>query len=237
MTYDKFSKYYDLAMGDRSKMLDTIKSLIKKYLPKANNVLELACGTGAIMTGLAEEYKVVDGLELSPRMISLAKKKLPNSHFYQASMENFSVPGTYDVILCPYDSINHLDNFNAWSNVFKSVTNHLSTGGVFIFDINTVNTLNKISTGNWSFRPFNRGYCAISISKNMGDHSYKWEILVFDRKDNDNYEMMSESINEVSFPIAKIKKDLSKHFSKVICTGLGNRINKAGTRVFFICHK
>ena len=44
--YDVFGKFYDAIMGDRGKATMRLRELIHKVNPKAQNVLELGCGTG-----------------------------------------------------------------------------------------------------------------------------------------------------------------------------------------------
>ena len=77
VAYAKLDRFYDAAMGDRTEMASYIRRLIRRHKPKARTLLELACGTGAILKILAKSYDVV-GLDLSPQMLAIARKKLPH---------------------------------------------------------------------------------------------------------------------------------------------------------------
>ncbi len=88
MPYDKFSRFYDLVMDDRSAAARYIAGLIACHNPYAKTVLEIACGTGAILGKLSASYEVT-GLDRSKPMLALARKKLPHVHFYREDMTRF----------------------------------------------------------------------------------------------------------------------------------------------------
>ena len=50
--YTGFARFYDRIMGDRDEEIARIRTYISKYLPGARSLLELGCGTGALLAGL-----------------------------------------------------------------------------------------------------------------------------------------------------------------------------------------
>ena len=125
-SYSKFAKYYDSLMGEPKDKVVLINSWIKKYNSKATSVLEIACGTGAILKLMEKQYDV-SGLDLSKEMLSIANKKIKKGNFYHDDMTSFSLNKKFDVILSIYDSINHLLKFNDWNKVFKNSSKHLQS--------------------------------------------------------------------------------------------------------------
>jgi len=75
--YDLFAKHYDEVMGDRSDDAAELQKLISKHNPRAKTILELACGTGSVLQHFEKRYDVY-GLDLSPGMLALARKKVPS---------------------------------------------------------------------------------------------------------------------------------------------------------------
>ena len=75
MSYAVFAPFYDAVMGDRATEADHLRGLIEKYHPTARTLLELACGTGAVLEQLQPSYDVA-GVDLSPAMLDLARAKL-----------------------------------------------------------------------------------------------------------------------------------------------------------------
>lgn len=70
-------------------------------------------------------------------MLQVAAGKVPSAKLYHQNMVDFSIDKKFDVILCVFDSINHLIEFEDWKKMFVNVKKHLSPNGLFIFDINT----------------------------------------------------------------------------------------------------
>jgi len=84
-SYDVFGRFYDAVMGDRADHADFLRSLIERHHPGARSVLELACGTGSILKQLAPRYEVT-GVDLSPRMLEQAWRKVPEARLVLADM-------------------------------------------------------------------------------------------------------------------------------------------------------
>lgn len=142
-SYDTFGKFYDAIMGDRAKATQRLRGFIRKATPKAKNILELACGTGSVLKHFSKHYHV-HGLDLSKQMLSIAKKKVPQAKLSRKNMVTFQLRQRFDVICCVFDSMNHVSSFSDWEALFRNVRQHLLTGGVFVFDINTQKKLNRL---------------------------------------------------------------------------------------------
>lgn len=71
----------------------------KKYLNKSDRVLDYGCATGAVSFELSDCAKKIVGIDISPKMIEFAKKKLrkKNVEFIQASISD--VRGKFDVVV------------------------------------------------------------------------------------------------------------------------------------------
>lgn len=76
INYDKFSKFYDAVVDDRTKTTSLIQQLIKTHNSKTKTVLELTCGTGTILKPLSKNYQVY-GVDLSSGMLRIAKQQVP----------------------------------------------------------------------------------------------------------------------------------------------------------------
>ena len=174
--YEKFGRFYDAVMGDRAESAALIHQLIRNHKPGAKTLLELACGTGAVLRHLAKHYKV-SGIDVSPEMLSVARKKLPEARFYQASMAQFELGEKFDVIICVFDSINHLLSFADWKRVFRSAARHLTDDGLFLFDINTERKLQRhIQEPPW-VKPFDGNLLVMEIT-DAGHGVSNWNIEV-----------------------------------------------------------
>ena len=77
-------------------------------------------------------------------MLSIARKKLPHVRFYRKDMVRFDLGRKFDVIICVFDSINHVLKFADWQKIFRNAARHLEDDGLFLFDINTQAKLERL---------------------------------------------------------------------------------------------
>src|SRR5215471_2483290 len=190
MIYQKFGSFYDAVMGDRAESAAFVHRLIQKHKPDAKTLLELACGTGAVLKHLAKHYEVA-GLDISPEMLSVARKKLPETPFYQASLATFEVARKFDVIICVFDSINHVLSFADWRRIFRRVAERLAEGGLFLFDINTQRKLQRLIQERPWVHPFEDNLLIMDVT-DAGHGVSNWNIKVFARqapRANNNYKL------------------------------------------------
>lgn len=132
--FSEISAYYDEMYVNENhykEEVDRIVELVNRYNPGAKSFLDIACGTGAQAKYLAEHYAVT-GLDLSPEMVAIAKKKVPSGVFLIADMCDFSLNVRFDAAVNLYGSIGFAENFDAMKASIKCVYDHLNDGGMFI---------------------------------------------------------------------------------------------------------
>jgi SAM-dependent methyltransferase len=235
-SYEKFSRFYDVVMGDRTKTAAYIRRLITHYKPEAKTLLELACGTGAILQPLSEAYDVT-GLDLSAQMLAVARQKLPHVRFYQADMVTFNLGKKFDVIICVFDSLNHVLQSADWQRLFRRVAWHLAAEGLFLFDINPVEKLRRLIQAPPWVKEFNGNVLVMDVMDGGGEIT-TWNIKVFVRQAKDQYRLFAENIQEISFPVKQITGALREHFTKVKVTDpTGRKPSDKSDRLYFVCSR
>jgi SAM-dependent methyltransferase len=236
VAYAQLDRFYDAAMGDRTEMASYIRRLIRRHKPRARTLLELACGTGAILKILAKSYDVA-GLDLSPQMLLLARKKLPHVRFYRKDMVSFSLGKKFDVIICVFDSINHVLKFADWKKIFRNASRHLEKDGLFLFDINTEAKLDRlISAPTWVHK-FGRNLEFINVTDGRRGIA-NWNIRVFEYQSRNKYRLFEEDIKEISFPVNKIRAALRKRFTNVKVIDATERTpSTKSDRLYFVCKR
>jgi SAM-dependent methyltransferase len=232
--YKKFGRFYDAVMGSRAESAAFIHRLIQKHKPEAKTLLELACGTGAVLKQLSAFYRV-SGLDISPEMLSVARKRLPKAPLVQADMVTFELGQKFDVIICVFDSINHILSFADWGRVFRRVARHLAQGGLFLFDINTERKLQRhIQEPAW-VKPFDGNLLIMDVT-DAGRGVSNWNIKVFERQTKDIYKLFEEDIQEISFPVERIKEALHEEFKVVkIIDPAHRRPSDRSEALYFLC--
>lgn len=231
-SYEHFGEFYDAAMGDRRAAAQQVLELIRVAKPDARNVLELGCGTGSILKYLQDAYEV-SGLDISTKMLSVARKKVPRAKLFRQDMVDFRIDGRFDVIFCVFDSINHVRRFSDWKKVFAAVRHHLSPGGCFIFDINTQRKLKRhIAEPPWVHR-FGRNLLIIDVTA-LPRGGSNWNVKVFEHLNGSDYSLHEEDIVEVSFSLQRIVAALRAHYARVrVIDPERSRPSAKSERLFF----
>ena len=217
-------------------MASYIRRLIRQHKPKARTLLELACGTGAILKILAKSYDVV-GLDLSPQMLSLAREKLPHVRFYRKDMVRFDVATKFDVIICVFDSINHVLKFADWQKIFRNAARHLEQDGLFLFDINTEAKLERLINAPTWVHKIGRNLEFINVTDGRRGIA-NWNIRVFEHRRGNKYGLFEEDIKEISFPVNKIKAAIRKQFTSIKVIDPTERTSSTKSdRLYFVCKR
>ena len=91
-------------------------------LPPDSNILDLACGTGDFTLELLKRYPSahITGVDITPEMMSIAKKKLPEGNtvnFSVGDAQNLSFlkDGTFSLVVCAFGFRNFPDKAKALS--------------------------------------------------------------------------------------------------------------------------
>ena len=235
--YEVYAAFYDTVEGDRPRQQAIyLRSLIKRHAPRAQTVLELACGTGSILKELWTHYEVA-GVDLSEAMLEIAAEKVPGVPLFRGDMTKVDLGERFDVVLCVYDSINHLLRFNDWKAVFARARDHLNEDGVFIFDINTKRRLAELigmspPLTQW----FGDDHLMVLDVTDGGRGVAVWEVRIFEHIGDSRYRLRTDNIREISFPPEQIKRALQKLFARVwVYDPQRSRPTANSGRLYFVC--
>lgn len=127
--FDSLAPSWDANQPDREA---AIKALIERVdIHEGDSVLDLACGTGTI-TSFLHDFSGSDvyGLDLSPKMIEIAKAKYldrPWAHFEEGDFLSWDKEEKFDVIVL-YNAYPHFKDPALLSERFAK---HLNEGGRF----------------------------------------------------------------------------------------------------------
>jgi len=232
-TYDSFAKHYDNVMGSPEVQVEFIQERIQTHNPEAKTVLELGCGTGSILKRL-EDYDRY-GIDESKEMLEVAKENVPEGTFLKADITDFSIRKEFDVVLCMFDTLNHLLSFNEWKQLFHNVKEHLATDGVFIFDMNTERKFRRNSVEPPLVKRWNNN---VSITSTTYENSIlTYRVEVFEHQAGQTYRKQETRIKETAFPLEDVKKALQEHFTHVTTHDLEQgEIGTRTERAYVVCN-
>lgn len=99
-------------------------------------ILELGCGTGRILVPLASACARIVGIDSSPSMIQICRKKLRDakvdSHradIRVGDIADFTMKDSFDLIIAPFRVLQNLSKMRQVVGMLKCVHRHLKAGG------------------------------------------------------------------------------------------------------------
>jgi SAM-dependent methyltransferase len=123
------------------KMWPFLRKVVKKKAPQASSWLDLCCGAGSLLKFVCEEGYAAVGVDSSNHQITYAKQNAPDAKIFRGDIRKLSLPQTFDVITCMFDSLNYLTLKQDLGKVFQKVQLHINQNGLFAFDMNTFHGL------------------------------------------------------------------------------------------------
>src|ERR1041385_4025495 len=131
------AEYYDLIYStkkDYAAEAAKIAALLRRLNPACRSVLDVACGTGEHARHLTAAVFAVDGLDVDPDFVRIARRKLPSARVFEADMSDFHLPDRYDAVLCLFSSIGYLEKLGRVTQALRCFREHLAPGGVIVVE-------------------------------------------------------------------------------------------------------
>ncbi len=132
--WDKTANKYDQEEKKDEPTYNKIIEKTKKYLKISDIVLDYGCGTGLISNEIADNVKVIHAIDISSKMIEIAKKKAAGRKIENIDYAHSTIfderykSGSFDVILAFY--ILHL--LEDTHKVMQRINELLKPGGLII---------------------------------------------------------------------------------------------------------
>ena len=214
--YDLLAKFYDRLMADPLLRSRQVMRCIERYHPAASSLLELGCGTAAVLNGLSALDSLA-GLDISPNMLDLARARLPGAEFIEGDISSFDLGRRFDVIVCTYD-----------------VLNHLTDCGLFIFDVNTVGHLDKETREQPQVHEFDGNLVVINVSAEERP-IYLWGVRIFEHVADDQFRLHQSQFREFAVEIRHILGAMPADFTLLdLSDPTGGAPDDESERAFFV---
>ena len=134
--FTRSARYYDIIYGqeDYAGSVARVRALIAAYAMRpVETLLDVACGTGRHLALLCEYY-IVEGLDLDPTLLAVARGRLPGVPLHQADMIDFELGRTFDIVTCLGSAIGAVRTLDGLRSAIVCMARHLAAGGVLIVE-------------------------------------------------------------------------------------------------------
>lgn len=152
LEYGKLSKYFDVLSQDHNHSKNrAIEKILRKH--KVKTVLDLSCGTGSQVFWLAKHgYKVI-GVDFSPKLLEIARRKTQKEkidvRLIEGDMRRIKV-GNFDAVITIFNAIGHLTKAD-FEKTLRNISKNLKKGGLYVFDIINLDAMTDNAIKNIAF--------------------------------------------------------------------------------------
>lgn len=234
-TYTSFSEFYDTIMGDRSDLIRLVRDRCHRHAPQATTLLELGCGTGSILAGLQPFYDLT-GIDNSDKMLSVAQQKVPSATLECHDITSFELGRTFDIVICVFDTINHLIDYPSWERTFERAYAHLSRDGIFMFDMLTPGRM-KAETAMPTYRQ-DYGPDNLELHTEPLHEDAVTNSLVYAHDNGDgSVQIFEQAVEEASFPLHTVIMSLGRLFSVIEVFAPDGTASNDSERIYIVCRK
>ncbi len=227
--YDAFAPFYDAVNGEPVERIRQILALITHYRPDATSVLELGCGTGAVLAGLGSGFRLA-GIDQSAGMLAVAERRLPGASLHLGDITNFALAETFDVVICVFDTLNHVITLDGWRAVFARAAQHLVDGGLLVFDCNTVGRLEELGSMAPWVHDFDGHTLIMSVNFDQPPLAF-FDLRIFESLGGGTFREHQEVIVEQAVELLTVRELLDSDFELLeLCDDDGQRATDASAR-------
>ncbi len=138
-SYDDFAWLYAEHWTDFSQQVwPVLEEWVLPSLTPGAAIIDLCCGTGNTAAHLSDRGYAVWGIDSSAAMLEYARRAAPQASFRCQDARQLTVAHEVPAVLCLFDSLNHMMCMEDLRQVFARVYLALKPGGLFFFDMNTL---------------------------------------------------------------------------------------------------
>ena len=145
--YDALGDAYRVLISgaDHERWVAVLERLALDAGLRGRRLLDVACGSGeSFRPFLARGYSVT-ACDISPRMAALAAD--PRAEVLVHDMRSLPKLGDFHLATCLNDAINYLTEPGELEAALRGIARNLATGGILVFDANSVRTMRETFGG------------------------------------------------------------------------------------------
>jgi len=132
--FSKSTAFYDAlySFKDYAAEAARLRALIQERTHAAT-LLDVACGTGKHLELLRQWY-AVEGLDLDPDLLEIARHRLPDVPLNHGDMTDFDLGRQFDAVVCLFSSIGYAGTANLLRRALACMARHVAPGGALVVE-------------------------------------------------------------------------------------------------------
>lgn len=135
MNFSEKAAYYENISHSQKQAADYLIKLLD-FISKEHHVLDIGCGTGYLTELIYDKTSFIEGMDISNKMIEIAKSKRPFINFFVGNGESIIYKNKYDIILT--SAVTYY--FKNLVGTFKRFHEAIKNNGYYILQAQTIVT-------------------------------------------------------------------------------------------------
>ena len=137
--YTRMAELYDVIYakknyaGEATLLHRVIDRCARTPRVERRTLLDVGCGTGVHLSHLRAWYDV-EGVELSPWMLEVARRRLPGVPLHQYDMRHFDLGRRFDAVTCLFSAIGYMRTVGELRRAIASMARHVLPDGLLIVE-------------------------------------------------------------------------------------------------------
>lgn len=136
--FERYASVYDLIYSDKAYDLETtfVVNQLRKHYHSGSSLLDIGCGTGKHLIQFLNMGMDAYGIDSSPEMIAIARKKYPEfeSHFRVSEDRNSFSAKSFDYVVSLFHVLSYQVSEKDVKLYFSSIGRHMHDRSVGLFD-------------------------------------------------------------------------------------------------------
>ncbi len=134
--FTKTAQFYDAVyrFKDYAAEVERLRGILAAHgIGEGASLLDVACGTGGHIQFLREHYNV-EGLDLDPELLAIARARCPDVPFHQGDMMTFDLGRQFDALTCLFSSVGYLVTPDRLDQALRTFARHVRPGGLALVE-------------------------------------------------------------------------------------------------------
>ena len=118
----------------RAEAVELAELICERVADSATSLLDVGCGTGRH----GEEFRQLGfdyvGVDVSPEMLTEARKRLPSTRFVEADIRSLSLDDRFDAVVCLNATIGYMLTSEDLDAAIRNLAKHVRPGGLLLVE-------------------------------------------------------------------------------------------------------
>ncbi len=134
--YSRSATVYDAIYSEKDYAAEaaTLECLIRERAPGARTLLDVACGTGKHLLELRERFHLVEGIDVEPEFVRIARDRVAGVAIHEGDMTTFQLGRRFDVVICLFSAIGYVRTLDGLRAAATAMARHLEPEGLLVIE-------------------------------------------------------------------------------------------------------